>query len=77
LNKFNTAIRGGDMLPDTLKYLNLDELTDRERAELTKALRAQKQYLEALLRSTDRNLKALARKGKRKRTSKRGPALKR
>ena len=65
------------MLIDTLKYLNLDELTDRERDELEKALQAQKQYLEALLRSTDRNLKALARKGKRKGDSKRGGAPKR
>jgi len=59
---------------DTIKHIKFNELTGQKRRELKKILQNHARRLQAAMRTVDRGLKALAKKQKAKRTTKRRTA---
>jgi hypothetical protein len=59
------------MLHDTLKFIELGELSEADREQLKKKLREQKKYHQAAIRNVNQGLKKLAKKPRRKKGAKR------
>jgi hypothetical protein len=51
---------GGNVFNDTFKYVKLENLSDKEKNELTKVLQKQRDALAAMLKATDDKLAAVA-----------------
>jgi hypothetical protein len=73
LSEFDLEI-GGNVFNDTFKYVKLENLSDKEKNELTKVLVKQREALAAMLKATDEKLAAVGAKPKGKRMATRRAA---